>query len=74
MPVQISKMSAWFDYLESKNAAPLLFHLIALTNPEEFLPLIEREIQARSFFLYCESRAAKSAEARRAGLRRSAGD
>jgi len=33
---------------------------MALTDPEEFWPIIEREIQARSFFLYCESPAAEA--------------
>jgi hypothetical protein len=43
------------NYLESKGAAPLLFHLKALSKPEEFWPIIEREIAARNFFLYCQS-------------------
>ena len=47
------------NYLEEKGAAPVLFHLKALTDPEEFWPLIEREIMARNFFLYCESAAAE---------------
>lgn len=46
------------NYLEEKGALPLLFHLIALTDPQEFWPLIEREIMARNFFLYCDSPAA----------------
>src|SRR5262245_46505221 len=46
------------NYLESKDAAPLLFHLMAMNDPEEFWPIIEREIKARNFFLYCESAAA----------------
>lgn len=50
------------NYLESKDAAPLLFHLMALKDPEEFWPLIEREIQARNFFLYCESSAAEESD------------
>ena len=50
------------NYLELKGAAPLLFHLRALTDPEEFWPLIEREIVARNFFLYCESDAAEQSE------------
>lgn len=50
------------NHLESRGASPLLFHLRALTNPEEFWPLIEREIVARSFFLYCESEAAERSE------------
>jgi hypothetical protein len=46
------------NYLEDKNAAPLLFHLKALTEEDEFWPIIAREIAARNFFLYCESPAA----------------
>lgn len=43
------------NYLESKGASPLLFHLKALAEPGQFWPIIEREIAARNFFLYCES-------------------
>lgn len=43
------------NYLEEQGASPLLFHLRALEGPEEFWPLIEREIGARNFFLYCQS-------------------
>lgn len=50
------------NYLESKGASPLLFHLRALLEPEEFWPLIEREIAARNFFLYCESAVAEERE------------
>ena len=50
------------NYLEEKGAAPLLFHLVALTEPEEFWPIIEREIVARNFFLYCESSSAEQSE------------
>jgi hypothetical protein len=46
------------NYLEEKDASPLLFHLLALEHEEEFWPVIEREIVARDFFLYCESEAA----------------
>lgn len=46
------------NYLEGLGAAPLLFHLRALAQPEEFWPLIKREIMARNFFLFCESEAA----------------
>ena len=38
------------NYLEDRNSAPLLFHLKSLSNPEEFWPLIEKEIWARNFF------------------------
>jgi hypothetical protein len=50
------------NYLESRGGAPLLFHLKALTQPEEFWPIIEREIAARNFFLYCESSNAERSE------------
>ena len=46
------------NYLEAKDASPLLFHLLALEHEREFWPIIEREIVARDFFLYCESAAA----------------
>jgi len=48
--------------LEEYGAAPLLFHLISLTKPEEFWPLIEREIAARNFFLLCDSKNARGSE------------
>jgi TIR domain len=47
------------NYLEERGASPLLFHLLALKEPEEFWPIIEREISERNFFLYCESEAAE---------------
>jgi hypothetical protein len=50
------------NYLESKGASPLLFHLKALANPEEFWPIIEREIAARNFFLHCQSAVADERE------------
>ncbi len=50
------------NYLEDHGAAPLLFHLLSLKNQEEFWPVIEREIQERNFFLYCESKAAQDSE------------
>jgi hypothetical protein len=50
------------NYLEDKGASPLLFHLKGLTQAQEFWPLIEREIRARNFFLYCESEAAERSE------------
>jgi hypothetical protein len=50
------------NYLEEKGAAPLLFHLLALKEPEQFWPIIEKEIEARNFFLYCESEIARTRE------------
>ena len=48
------------NYLERKDASPLLFHLKALKKPDEFWPLIEREITERPFFLLCESASASN--------------
>jgi len=50
------------NYLEDLGAAPLLFHLLALKNAEDFWPLIEKEIAARNFFLFCQSEAAEKSE------------
>lgn len=50
------------NYLESRNASPLLFHLLALKHEDEFWPVIEREIAERDFFLLCESEAANQSE------------
>ena len=47
------------NHLEERGASPLLFHLLAFKEPEEFWPIIEREISERNFFLYCESEAAE---------------
>jgi len=47
------------NLLEERGASPLLFYLMALDDPEEFWPIIEREIRARNFFLYCESPSAE---------------
>jgi len=48
------------NYLEERDASPLLFYLKALTDPQEFWPLIKREIQTRNFFLLCESQNAEN--------------
>ena len=50
------------NYLEDQGAAPLLFHLLALKDPEEFWPIIKREIEARNFFLLCDSPAARASD------------
>lgn len=50
------------NYLERKDASPLLFHLRALKHEDEFWPVIEREIAERDFFLLCESEAADQSE------------
>jgi hypothetical protein len=50
------------NYLEEKGASPLMFHLLALKEPEQFWPVIEKEIEARNFFLYCESEIAVTRE------------
>jgi hypothetical protein len=38
------------NYLEESDASPISFHLLALQAPEEFWPIIDREIEARNFF------------------------
>lgn len=48
------------NFMEERGAAPILFHLRALTDPEKFWPLIELEISARNFFLLCDSKAAQA--------------
>jgi hypothetical protein len=46
------------NYLEKKGAAPLLFHLRSLREPDQLRAVIEREIEERNFFLHCESASA----------------
>ena len=43
------------NYLEDKGTSPLIFHLLSLKKPDEFWPIIKREISERNFFLYCDS-------------------
>ena len=50
------------NYLERKGASPLLFHLLSLSHPEAFWPIIRDEISARNFFLYCDSEKARDRE------------
>lgn len=48
------------NFIEDRGGGPILFYLRSLTEPEEFWPLIEREIRARNFFLLCDSPAAQA--------------
>ncbi len=48
------------NFMEERGAAPILFHLKSLTDPERFWPLIVQEIEARNFFLLCDSEAARA--------------
>jgi hypothetical protein len=57
--VQVRKVR---NYLEEKGASQLLFHLLALKEPEEFWPIIAKEIEGRNFFLFCESEIARTRE------------
>lgn len=50
------------NFMEKKGAGPILFHLRSLTKPDQFWPLIESEIEARGFFLLCDSAAAQQSE------------
>lgn len=58
----LPKVRAIRNFMEDRGAGPILFHLRALTHPDEFWPLIEREIAARSFFLLCDSHAARESQ------------
>lgn len=50
------------NLLEARGTSPLLFHLKSLRKPNQFWPLIKREIAERNFFLYCDSEAAEASE------------
>jgi len=58
----LSKVRAVRNFMEDNGAAPLLFHLRSVREPERFWPLIEEEIKARNFFLLCDSAAARQSE------------
>jgi hypothetical protein len=47
------------NFIEDNGGGPILFYLRSLTAPEKFWPLIEQEIAARNFFLFCDSKAAE---------------
>jgi hypothetical protein len=55
----LAKVRRVRNFMEENGAAPILFHLKALTEPERFWPLIEEEIAARNFFLLCDSDSAR---------------
>lgn len=48
------------DHLEARGAEPLLFFLKALDQAEELRTLLRREIEARSFFLLCDTENARA--------------
>jgi TIR domain-containing protein len=50
------------NFMEDKGESPILFYLRALSRPDQFWPLIELEIAARHFFLFCDSEAARASE------------
>jgi hypothetical protein len=50
------------NFMEQNGAGPILFHLRSMTDPEQFWPLIVREIESRDFFLFCDSAAAQRSE------------
>jgi len=60
--LDIAKVLEVRNYLEECSAAPLLFHLVSIKKPEEFWPLIKKEIAARNFFLLCDSKNARRFE------------
>jgi len=47
------------DYLEQQGHSPILFFMLCLSNDDQLPSLIEREINARSFFVLCDSDSAR---------------
>ena len=58
----LAKVRQVRNFMEEKGAGPILFHLKSLATPERFWPLIKAEIEARNFFLLCDSEAARASE------------
>lgn len=50
------------NYLEEKGHYPLLFHLKCLDDDDEINDLLKREIQARNWFVLCDSEHARSSK------------
>ena len=55
----LEQVRAIRNELEKRGAEPLLFFLKALEQDEELRTLLKREIEARTFFLLCDSTAAR---------------
>jgi hypothetical protein len=58
----LAKVRTIRNFMEDNGAAPILFYLRSLIRAEQFWPLIEQEIAARNFFLFCDSKAARASE------------
>ena len=56
----IEKVRVLRNYLESINTEPILFFLKSLNDKDEIVELIKREIDARAWFIYCDSENAKN--------------
>ena len=56
----ITKARRVRDYLESNSFEPILFNLKCLKDSDELTDLARREIETRKWFLYLDSRAARS--------------
>jgi TIR domain len=50
------------NHLEDLGTAPLLFHLLSQNQNGQFWPLIKKEIEARNFFLLCDSENARKSK------------
>lgn len=56
----IEKVRNLRNFLESINTEPILFFLKSLSDENEIVDLIKREIDARHWFIYCDSENAKN--------------
>ena len=55
----IKKVRKIRDYLERQSFEPIVFNLKCLTDADELTSLVKREIEARRWFLYLNSKNAK---------------
>ncbi len=58
--LDLEKVREIRNYLEEKGAGPLLFHLKCIEKDENLFQLLEKEIEARAFFLLCDSENAQN--------------
>ena len=56
----IKKVRRIRDYLEKHSFEPIVFNLKCLTDSDELTGLVKREIEARKWFLYLNSRNARN--------------
>ena len=56
----IKKVRKIRDYLERRSFEPIVFNLKSLTDSDELTNLVKREIEARKWFLYLNSKNARN--------------